>query len=248
MVRCRAMSESHSAVFFDLGGTLFSYGEVVKGTGPLIREAVQRLGVTVERGEIGRAYREASRDAYLRHGKKPFYLHRDLFRDTFRGFARHLGQDPSEEFLSWFEEGQKRAMLERLLPRPDCHDTLRGLRERGLYLSIVSNIDDDYLFPMVERWGLEELLDDWTSSEEARSCKPDRAFFDLALRKADRRPEEVIFVGDSPEHDIKGARAVGMTSVLIVDEGNPPPLQSGPVEVEPHYEIRTLSELLTLVE
>jgi putative hydrolase of the HAD superfamily len=132
--------------------------------------------------------------------------------------------------------------------REDCIPTLRALRERDLYLSIVSNIDDDYLFPLVEKWGLDQLLDHWTSSEEAKSCKPDPGFFELALQKSGVPAERVLFVGDSPEHDIQGARNMGMTSVLIVEDDNPPPLQTGDVEVEPHHEIRSLSELLSLVE
>ena len=242
------MSGSYDAVFFDLGGTLFSYSQLGRGRVSPVLEAVRRLGIEVERGEVGRAYRTASREAYLRHGRQPFYLHRDLFRDTFRSFARELGCEASEEFLSWFEAAQRDMLLEQMQPREDCLDTLYVLRERGLYLSIVSNIDDDYLHPLVERWKLDQVLDDWTSSEEARSCKPDRAFFDLALAKSGRRAEEVLFVGDSPEHDIQGARAVGMTTVLIVEEGAPPPLQSGDVEVEPDYEIQALSEILALVE
>jgi putative hydrolase of the HAD superfamily len=241
------MASSYRAVFFDLGGTLFGYGEVGRGSAALVLEAGRRLGVEAEPRELGLAYRRASRDAYARHGGRAFYLHRDLFRDTFASFARELGREPSHEFLDWFEAAQRAVLVERMEPREDCVDTLRALRERGLYLSIVSNIDDDYLLPLVEKWRLDELFDDWTSSEEARSCKPDPAFFELALRKAERRAEEVLFVGDSPEHDVQGSRGVGMTSVLIVEEGSVPPLQSGEVDVEPHHEIRNLSELLSLL-
>lgn len=235
------------AVFFDLGGTLFSYRQVARGTGPLIREAVRRLGVETERGEIGRAYREASRIAYEKHGHLPYYLHRDLFRDTFRAFAEALGREASDDFLDWFEAGQRDVLIEQMAPRPDARDTVSALREQGLYTSIVSNIDDDYLLPIIEKWKLADLFDHWTSSEEARSCKPDRRFFELALEKAGRPAGEVLFVGDSPEHDIQGARALGMTSVLIVEEGTPPPLQSGAAEHEPHHEIRALGELLELL-
>jgi putative hydrolase of the HAD superfamily len=241
------MSGPYRAVFFDLGGTLFSYREAGKATGSVLFEAAGRLGVEQEPRAIGRAYRSASREAYALHGKRPFYMHRDLFRDTFRAFARELGREASHGFLDWFEAAQREALVEGMRPRPDCNETLRALRERGLYTSIVSNIDDDYLEPLVERWRLAELLDHWTSSEEARSCKPDRAFFELALEKARCRAEHVLFVGDSPEHDIQGARGAGMTSVLIVED-EPPPLQSGDVEVEPHHEIRELREILALVE
>ena len=242
------MSRAHSAVFFDLGGTLFSYAQVGRSSGSIVIEGARRLGVEAERRVIGRAYRRASADAYAKIGKQRFYLHRDLFRETFKGFARELGQEATEDFLSWTETAQRQGLLAHMKPREDCHETLKALRERGLYLSIVSNIDDDYLHPLIEKWELAPLLDHWTSSEEARSCKPDRAFFELAMKKAGVEAEAVLFVGDSPEHDIQGARGVGMTSVLIVEDGQAPPLQSGDVEVEPHHEIHALGELLALVE
>jgi putative hydrolase of the HAD superfamily len=241
------MSGPYRAVFFDLGGTLFSYATAVRGTRSVIFEAAKRMGVEAEPRAIGRAYRDASRDAYGRYGTQAFYMHRDLFRETYRCFARGLGKDVSEDFLDWCHEAQRQGMLERMAPRDDCHDTLRALRERGVYTSIVSNIDDDYLNPLVEKWELDPLLDHYTSSEEARSCKPDSAFFELALKKAGVSAHEVLFVGDSPEHDIQGARRVGMTSVLIGEEGTVPPLQSGDVDVEPHHKIRALSEVLDLV-
>ena len=131
--------------------------------------------------------------------------------------------------------------------REDCLDTLRALRERGLYLSIVSNIDDDHLFPMVERSGLNEVLDHWTSSEEARSCKPDPRFFELAMQKAGHSADQVLFVGDSPEHDVAGAKGVGMTTALIVEDGGAPPLQTGRATTAPDHQIRSLSELLELI-
>ncbi len=120
------------------------------------------------------------------------------------------------------------------------------MREEGLYLSIVSNIDDDYLHPMVERAGLSRVLNHWTSSEEAQSCNPAPGFLQYAHKKADRRAEDVLFVGDSPTHDVAGAHALGMTTALIIEEGQDPPgqLSDSP---EPHHEIRTLSELLPIV-
>lgn len=235
-----------TAVFFDLGGTLVSYKGVARGSRHVL-EAARRLDPDVDARAIGPAYRAAGAKAYALHGKKPYYLHRELFRDTFRLFAEELGYEASPEFLDWFEAAQRESAIERLRPREDCHETLRELRARGLYLSIVSNIDDDYLLPLLDRYGFAELVDHWTSSEEARSCKPDRAFFELALRKAARRPEEVLFVGDSPEHDIQGANAMGMTSVLLVEEGMPPPLQSGDIDAEPHHEIGALAQLLDLI-
>lgn len=238
---------SYRAVFFDLGGTLFSYRDVGRWTLAALVGGAKQLGVEASIRELGLAYRAASRTANRRYIDRPFYLHRDLFRDTFRLFAEELGRDASESQLDWFEAALRDALVENMVLREDCLDTLRRLRTRGLYLSIVSNIDDDHLVPMVEGSGLCEVLDHWTSSEEARSCKPDPRFFELALEKAGCRAEDVLFVGDSPEHDVQGAKGVGMTAVLLLEEGAIPPLQSGRETMAPDHEIRALAELAKLV-
>ncbi len=57
----------------------------------------------------------------------------------------------------------------------------------------------------------------------------------------------MLFVGDSPEHDVQGAYEVGMNTVLIREEGLEPPLQVGRETVEPDYTITSLAEIRGLV-
>ena len=235
------------AVFFDLGGTLFSYRNVARATVPLLIEAVRRLGVAADVAQIKAAYTAAGRDTTLAYAERAYYLHRDFFHDTFMRFADRLGAPHDEAVHDWYRDAHRDAMVECLVLKEDCHDTLATLRERGLYLSVVSNIDDDMLTPLIEREGLARYLDHWTSSEAAQSCKPDRRFFEHALELAGQAPEGVLFVGDSPEHDIAGAAAVGMRTALIVDGGLPPPMQSRAVATTPDHVIHTLSELVDLM-
>ncbi|MEX2207327.1 MAG: HAD family hydrolase [Myxococcota bacterium] len=235
-----------AAVFFDFGGTLFSYRQVGGGTGRLIYEAVGQLGVPIEPGRVGAAYRDATRDAYLALQERPYYLHRELFEDTWRRFARALGAEPSEKWVSDLIDSQREVVIEQFTLRDDCVETLEELRASGLRVAVVSNIDDDYLHPMLARAGLTGLLHDWTSSEEARSCKPDAGIYRHACAKAGCAPERVLFVGDSPEQDITGARALGMTTALIREEGAPPPGSGVGASAEPHHQITRLSEVLPL--
>jgi putative hydrolase of the HAD superfamily len=235
-----------AAVFFDFGGTLFSYRRVGGGTANLIGDAVARLGVTPEPAKIGLAYRDAQRDAYLTVGTASFYLHRDLFVENWRRFAQGLGVEPDPAWVDWLIDRQRALVTESFELRDDCVKTLAALRDAGLHVAVVSNIDDDYLDPMIARAGLDELLHDWTSSEEARSCKPDLAIYRYACTKADCAPEQVLFVGDSPEQDIAGARAVGMTTALIREAGAPPPGSGVGAAGEPHHEIAELGEVLRL--
>jgi len=242
------MSNQTRAVFFDLGGTLFSYQQVARHSIPVLLEGARRLGVDAPSNEVIGAFGAASRNAYAVYGKRPFYLHKDLFLETFRELARLLERDATPEFLEWIYESQRLALVDNMVLRDDCLDTLQSLRDRGLHLSLVSNIDNDHLLPLVSRLGLDRALDDWTSSEDARSCKPDEGFFQLVLSKANCRAEEVMFVGDSREHDIQGARNLGMTAVLISDPGSGLAIGDTREDVQPHHEITNLSELLSLVD
>jgi len=238
---------SFRAVFFDLGGTLFSYRSIGKWTAPVLIEAARRLGIESEPREIGRAYSKASRAVNLRYVDQPFYMHRDLFRDTFRAFAAEFEREATSDWLDRFEASMRSSIVDNMKLRDDCLDTLARLQDRGMITAIVSNIDDDHLVPMVENSGLDAVLDHWTSSEEARSCKPDSGFFHVALAKAECRVEEVLFVGDSREHDVQGARRVGMKCALIAEPGAPALLQTGRVRLDADYEIEALAELLEIV-
>jgi len=235
-----------AAVFFDFGGTLFSYRRVGGGTGRLIGDAVARLRVAADPAKIGIAYRDATRDAYRALQEQPYYLHRDLFADTWRRFALGLGAQPDPDWTRWLIERQREIVTESFELREDCLATLGRLRAAGLHVSVVSNIDDDYLEPMIARAGLADLLDDWTSSEEAGSCKPHSAIYHYACAKAGCAPGEVLFVGDSPEQDIAGARSVGMTTALIREHDAPPPGSGVGAAGEPHHEIAALADVLPL--
>lgn len=230
-------------VFFDLGGTLFSYRNVPRATAPLLVEAVERLDVDASFDEIRAAYGQATEDMTAAYADREYYLHRDFFHDTFMRFATLLGGVPDEDVHTWYRDAHRAAIIDCLELKPDCKDTLADLKSRGLYLSIVSNIDDDMLGPLVARESLDRYFDHWTSSEAAQSCKPHRRFFEVALDYSSLAAPDVLFVGDSPEHDVEGANAVGMRTALIVDGGMPPPLQTGRARAAPDHTIENLSEL-----
>ena len=109
------------AVFFDFGGTLFSYTAFQRamrgGEGkPLFVEAAERLGLDADRKTIGRAYGKASMRAFQKYSPRDYYLHRHLFEDTFRMFARELGTEADDAFVTWFYELQRDTHGKRLVP------------------------------------------------------------------------------------------------------------------------------------
>jgi putative hydrolase of the HAD superfamily len=81
------------------------------------------------------------------------------------------------------------------------------------------------------------------SSERARSCKPAPGIFEQALASAGCAPGEALFVGDSLFHDVGGANALGLRSVLIWHREDREPPSGGP---KPGHVIRRFDELLEI--
>jgi 2-haloalkanoic acid dehalogenase type II len=235
-------------LLFDLGGTLFSYSRRGR-MGNAIFDAARGLGIEAEPVEIGKAWGRSNEQTMRRYAKKDYFLHRDLFQDTLTEFANQFDTTVQDDVRDRFEAAQRQAIIDHLPIREDTHETLRELKARGLYLAIVSNIDDDYLDPLVAKHGLDSLLDHWTSSEEARSCKPHTGIYHYSLEKAGLEVRETLFVGDSLHHDVAGANAAGMRSARIAEEGIQTPLTSGlEVTAEPDFEISELTQLLDIVD
>jgi hypothetical protein len=86
-----------AAVFFDFGGRCSATAGGRAGCGD------PRRGLALasdEPGRIGAAYNDAMRDAYQACQDRPYYLHRELFADSWRRFARALGAEPTEEWVN----------------------------------------------------------------------------------------------------------------------------------------------------
>jgi putative hydrolase of the HAD superfamily len=232
------------AVLFDFGGTLFDYATLAAGERDSVVALARWAGVTAEPATILRLYRAALKRVFYQYLPRPYYLHRDLFRDVLLAMAEDLKTTITEEQLARYRALQHERRERNFALREGVHDTLSALRARGCHLGIVSNADDDQFAHMVELGQLQPYFDSLLSSEQARSCKPALVIFQEALWRADCAPEEALFVGDSLQQDIAGANRMGLQSVLIWSDADREP-PSG--EHRPRYVIRHIPALLELV-
>ena len=128
----------------------------------------------------------------------------------------------------------------RFFAYPDAAPALTALREAGIRTVVVSNWDVS-LHERLTETGLAALVDGALASAEVGAAKPDGAIFAAALELAATRPEETWHVGDTLDADVEGARAAGLTAVLIDRERGAGAAPHGvPV-------IASLAELLPLI-
>lgn len=94
------------AVLFDFGGTLFDYETVAPGERESIVDLARWAGVTVESREILRTYRRALKQVFYAYLPRPYYLHRDLFRDVLQAMAREFDIAFTEEQFARYRQSQ----------------------------------------------------------------------------------------------------------------------------------------------
>jgi putative hydrolase of the HAD superfamily len=107
----------------------------------------------------------------------------------------------------------------RYRPFPDALPTLRGLHEQSKTLAVVSNWDLA-LPTLLAELGLAEFFNFVLPSAEIGIEKPDGRIFRLALQRLGLRSQEVVHIGDQYEADVVGARAVGITPILLDRKGH----------------------------
>ena len=231
------------AVLFDFGGTLYDYRCFARAESESLSELARWAGIAAPVEAIARAHRDAMKRVFDDYRDRAFYFHRDLFGDAVRGMLASFGKTADAVTLARYRRLQWDLHARDFALRPGVRETLAGLRRRGLHLGMVSNIDDDQLEHLLEIAGVRADFHAVLSSERARSCKPAPGIFEQALASAGCAAGDAIFVGDSLFHDVAGASALGLQSVLIWHREDRDPPAGGP---KPDHVIRRFDELLEI--
>lgn len=118
-----------------------------------------------------------------------------------------------------------------------CLDELESM---GIRLGMISNHHDGpSLMESLKRNGIAPRFKPIVISEKVNVRKPNPAIFRLCLTSMNVTPRQAIYVGDVPEFDVAGARATGMSSVLIGNKG-----ADGP---EPDFTVQRMKEIPVIV-
>ena len=234
-------------VLFDLGGTLVSYSNVETVIETILAETKQRKSTKLSTEQLKILYKEARIEVTHNYIGKRFYLHGDLFLDIFKNFTKKAGIDADKEFFRWISERHEYLLIHSFKLIKNAQRALIDLSKKNFIIGVVSNIDHSMLEQILINTKIKHLINFGISSESAQSCKPDRQIFEVAKRKSGLMKSELLFVGDSLEHDIYGSKKYGIQNVLFSERNITAPLQTGKYYEEPNFSIADLSDLSNLI-
>jgi HAD superfamily hydrolase (TIGR01549 family) len=212
------------AILFDLDDTLYDFGSFWKGR---LQHAVGTVAARDPRVDRA-ALEQAALAEWVLMEHWPDFLRRHGIADEDLIAATHAA----------FQQGWFDGMT---LPE-DTAVVLQTLRAR-FKIGLITNGPSHIQRHKIERFGLAERMDLLVVSGEFGSHKPDPAIFRHAVAQLGVAPGEALFVGDSLEHDLRGAAAAGLPFVWFNRYHRPLPDDVPP----PVAMIERIEELLSLV-
>lgn len=97
---------------------------------------------------------------------------------------------------------------------PEVKEVIATLKQRGLFLGIVSNWNSS-LPQICSELGVSPYLDLIMASALEGVRKPGTLIFEKALHKSNSPPEQTVYIGDTYEIDVLGAQSAGIDAILI---------------------------------
>jgi len=232
-----------AAVCFDLGETLYHYGE-----GPLSWLELSRPGLEAVARACGIGEEDADLDAAeatvvalgerSRGGIEEANL-QDAMAAALHALGGDLARHVETAVDAFFD-----TVRESLEPYPDAVGTLAELKRRRFKVGVLTNVP--YGTPHrtiqedLERTGLAPHIDAVVTSADVGLRKPEPAPYEWLAGMLTIAPADMVYAGNA-DTDVRGALAVGAVPVLIDRAGEPS-------EYGQAATVTTLREILDLVE
>ena len=206
-----------SAVLFDLGETLLTFGRV-NMTDLFRRSAVLSYDFLKSLGQPVGSFKSYCRKNLL-HLRIRYFVSNIIKKDfdaleLLKKINRSFNlSGPQWEHLAWLWYLPLSALAET---EPGLHQTLTSLKSLGLRLGILSNtfIHSSSLDRHLSDLSILDFFSVRLYSYQFPYRKPDPRIFEAAARSIGLPPQNILFVGDRINNDIIPALEAGMFPVL----------------------------------
>jgi putative hydrolase of the HAD superfamily len=229
----------YTAVSFDVGGTLMrmdrdrvarEYVALAHARGAEIDLATARAMFAALDDEIPMRARQSPPLSLDDRAGEIFW--KTLFADGWSRLGLARDEAAVDKLYRQFRLGGFNRVFD------EVHPALQALRARGLAVGVLSNFTAD-CEAVLRTLGIGRYFSFFAVSAVVRAEKPARAIFEYAVHAAQRPAGEILHVGDSPHHDVEGARGAGLGAILLDRDNWYPDYSAAP-------RVRCLTELVDL--
>lgn len=168
--------------------------------------------------------------------------------DRNRLLAKELGYNADDQELLKLYELERQACSEVFELYPGTEAMLKSLRVAGLKTGICSNANPIGV-GIAARLGLtgkEALVDAAAFSTDIGTLKPNVLMYVATAGRLGVSPHECLYVGDGGDNEMTGAKAAGMTTVLVEHEDGCA-MRNPKSQIETDYTIRSVADLPELL-
>jgi len=220
-------------VTFDFGGTLAQGAFDRETFRNRLLDYLRSLGFSGGEAQLSKAKdRMLERLARARSHDREIRLE-DLYQDM----LFNLGLHPEREVIGHINQLYMDSFQTKIIE--GVEEILKALCER-YKLAIISNAMSDVPRCALKKFGLEGYFVAVVISRDLGIRKPDPKIFNFTLNRLNVEKDEAIHVGDSLEHDVKGARNAGIKTVWVKNDNEVP-------DIEPDYTIHSIKELTSFL-
>jgi FMN phosphatase YigB (HAD superfamily) len=210
------------AIVFDLGHTLWDItpqpAALERAYVELRSALVQRLRSTdlPEAPSFQRAMRDVLHEAAKTYANDSLDLREPPPHEWLGQACERLGVAVDAAMLREVAPPLFATEIDGLVVGAGTHEAVAGLARAGYRLGCITNTlaDTNTIRAMLRKQGFESMMASVVVSTEEGWRKPHRQLFDRSTRELDVAPDEAVFVGDSPVHDIGGAKSAGLRAIL----------------------------------
>lgn len=221
------------AIAFDLDNTLIDFGTFKKETAKAAAKAMVAHGLNADEQDVYAKIWNTYDSKGIEYQK--------TFSDVLLGYG--LEENVFERIQQAAITAYLKTKFEVLRPYHDVKWILMKLKAKGLILGIITDAPRNKAWQRLVITGLDSSFDLVITHDDTMATKPNPTPFNLFLKKTSLKSEDVLFVGDNPERDVKGAKAVGMKTALAEYGWH---LNKDSKE-EPNFRIKSILELEKIV-
>lgn len=204
------------AVIFDIDNTLYSYDKVnVPALAALKDYAVNTLGV--DEAEFKEVYSKVFKEMNEYIGSRAA-SHNRIIR--YKTILEELNLPLEPHALTMYELYWN-TVLDKAERYEGVIEALKYIKDKGLKIGIGTNMTARMQFLKLEKLEVLPFVNFFVCSEEVGEEKPSPRFFARCIERAKFEAEEILFVGDTLEHDIAPALKAGMQALWFCPEKEP---------------------------